>query len=333
MKRILVTGGLGYIGSHTSVALIKSGYKPIVIDNLCNTRIETKDAVEEITGQPLEFYELDAKNTKHVAEKVGLIDGTIHFAALKSVEESIRKPMEYYTENLESLLSIIKVAEINGAKSFIFSSSATVYGLTAKECVTESTPLGTSLNPYGHTKYLGEQILRSGKHPFNTILLRYFNPIGAHPSAKIGELPNGVPNNLLPYITQTAAGLREKLTVFGSDYDTRDGSCIRDFIHVVDLAEAHVAALKYSEESTNDIDIFNVGTGNGNTVLELINIFEKVNGVSVNYEFGPRRKGDIRAIYTDTSKINSILNWKSRYTLKDSLKHSWEWEKNLRGII
>ena len=332
MKRILVTGGLGYIGSHTCVALIEAGYHPVIVDNLRNTRIETKDAIEEITGQSLEFYELDAKNSAEVAEKIGPIDGTIHFAALKSVGESIQKPMEYYTENLESLLSIIKVSATNGAKSFIFSSSATVYGETEEECVTEETPLGTPLNPYGHTKSLGEQILKSGTHPFKTILLRYFNPVGAHPSAKIGELPNDIPNNLVPYITQTAAGLREKLTVFGSDYDTRDGSCIRDFIHVVDLAEAHVAALNYSEGMQENVDVFNVGTGAGNTVLELIKNFKEVNGVQLNYEIGPRRDGDIKAIFTDTSKINTVLNWKSRFSLKDSLKHSWEWEKNLRGL-
>ena len=332
MKRILVTGGLGYIGSHTCVALIEAGYQPVVIDNLRNTRIESRKAIEEITGKPLEFYELDAKNTEEVSNKIGFIDGTIHFAALKSAGESIEKPTEYYTENIESLLSIIEVSAKKGAKSFIFSSSATVYGETSQECVSEETPLGTPLNPYGHTKSLGEQILNSGNHPFKTILLRYFNPVGAHPSAKIGEFPNGIPNNLVPYITQTAAGLREKLTVFGSDYDTRDGSCIRDFIHVVDLSEAHVAALKYSDQSINAVDIFNVGTGNGNTVLELIETFEKVNNVQVNYEIGPRREGDIQAIYTDTSKINSTLNWKSRFTLEDSLKHSWEWEKNLRKL-
>ena len=330
MKRILVTGGLGYIGSHTCVALIEAGYKPIVIDNLRNTRIETKSAIEEITGETLEFYELDAKNTKEVSNKIGLIHGTIHFAALKSVGESIEKPMEYYTENLESLLSIIEVSADNGSKNFIFSSSATVYGETSEECVTEATPLGRPLNPYGHTKSLGEQILKSGNSPFNTVLLRYFNPVGAHPSAKIGELPNGIPNNLVPYITQTAAGLREKLTVFGSDYDTRDGSCIRDFIHVVDLAEAHVAALRYSDKTTNPFDIFNVGTGNGNTVLELIQTFEKVNDIKLNYEIGPRRKGDIKAIYTDTFKINSTLGWKSRFNLQEALKHSWQWEKYLK---
>jgi UDP-glucose 4-epimerase len=332
MKRILVTGGLGYIGSHTCVALIEAGYHPVVVDNLRNTRIETKKAIEEITGQTLEFYKLDAKSSEAVAQEIGPIDGTIHFAALKSIGESIQKPMEYYTENLESLLSIIKVSATNGAKSFIFSSSATVYGETEEECVTEETPLGTPLNPYGHTKLLGEQILKSGTHPFKTILLRYFNPVGAHPSAKIGELPNGIPNNLVPYITQTAAGLREKLTVFGSDYDTRDGSCIRDFIHVVDLAEAHVAAMNYSEHMQENVDVFNAGTGAGNTVLELINTFENVNGLKLNYEIGQPRDGDIKAIYANTSKINTALKWKSRFSLKDSLKHSWEWGKNLREL-
>ena len=332
MKRILVTGGLGYIGSHTCVALIEAGYQPVVIDNLRNTRISVKTAIEEITGKPLEFHQLDAKDHKGVSKSIGSVDGVIHFAALKSVGESIEKPMEYYTENIESLLSIIEVANEKNAKSFIFSSSATVYGDTKESCVTEETPLGKPLNPYGHTKLLGEKILQSGKQEFKTILLRYFNPVGAHESAKIGELPNGVPNNLVPYITQTAAGLRENLTVFGSDYDTRDGSCIRDFIHVVDLAEAHVAALEHSSKLTDKIDIFNVGTGNGNTVLELIHTFEEVNNVTLNYRIGARRKGDIKAIYTDTSKINSTLNWKIRFSLRDSLKHSWEWEKNLRGL-
>ena len=332
MKKILVTGGLGYIGSHTCVALIEAGYQPIVVDNLRNTRIETKLAIEEITGTPLTFYELDAKNTSEVANAIGPIDGVIHFAALKSVGESIEKPMEYYIENLESLLSIIQVAALKKVTSFIFSSSATVYGETEEECVTELTPLGIPLNPYGHTKSLGEQILKSGTHSFKTILLRYFNPVGAHPSAKIGELPNGIPNNLVPYITQTAARLREKITVFGSDYNTRDGSCIRDFIHVVDLAEAHVAALKYSDQMSQPVDVFNVGTGEGNTVLELLNTFEEVNNVKLNYEIGPRREGDIKAIYTSTTKINSILKWEARFSLKDSMKHSWEWEKKFRGI-
>ena len=332
MKRILVTGGLGYIGSHTCVSLIDAGYHPVVIDNLRNTRIETKAAIEEIVGSKLEFYELDAKNTRSVADSIGRIDGVIHFAALKSVGESIEKPMEYYTENLESLLSIIEVASTNNSMSFIFSSSATVYGETKEDCVTEDTPLGKPLNPYGHTKSLGEQILRSGKYPFKTILLRYFNPVGAHPSAKIGELPNGVPNNLVPYITQTAAGLREKLTVFGSDYNTRDGSCMRDFIHVVDLAEAHVAALRYTKNMSETIDVFNVGTGKGNTVLELINTFQEVTGVILNYDIGPRREGDIESIFTKTSKINSQLNWESRFTLRDSLQHSWAWEKHIREL-
>ena len=332
MKRILVTGGLGYIGSHTCIALIEAGYHPVVVDNLSNARIETKNAIEEITGQFIDFYELDAKNKVEVAEKIGPIDGSIHFAALKSVHESIQKPTKYYTENLEALLNIINVSSIKSAKSFIFSSSATVYGETQEECVNEETPLEAPLNPYGHTKSLGEQILHYGTYPFKTIILRYFNPIGAHPSSKIGELPNGTPNNLVPYITQTAAGLREKVTVFGADYDTRDGSCIRDFIHVTDLAEAHVAALKYAECMSKNVDVFNVGTGSGNTVLELIKTFEEVNGLKVKYEIGERRDGDIKAIYADTSKINSTLQWKSRFSLNDSLKHSWEWEKSLLGL-
>jgi UDP-glucose 4-epimerase len=327
MKRILVTGGLGYIGSHTCAALLEAGYHPVVVDNLRNTRLSVKTSIEEITGKPLEFYQLDAKDSKAVSEAIGNIDGVIHFAALKSVGESIEKPMEYYTENLESLLSIVQVANEKKAQSFIFSSSATVYGDTKENCVTEETPLGKPLNPYGHTKILGEKILKSGKHEFKTILLRYFNPIGAHESAKIGELPNGVPNNLVPFITQTAARLREKLTVFGNDYNTKDGTCIRDFIHVVDLAEAHVAALHYSERMNEAQDVFNVGTGKGNTILELIETFEKVNELKLNYSIGDRRPGDIEAIFTNTSKIAAILGWKAKKSLTDSVLDSWRWEK------
>ena len=329
MNRILVTGGLGYIGSHTCVALTEAGYHPIVIDNLRNTRISVKQAIEEITGKSLEFYQLDAKDAIAVSASIGNIDGVIHFAALKSVGESIEKPMEYYTENLESLLSIIQVANEKKAKSFIFSSSATVYGDTKESCVTEETPLGKPLNPYGHTKILGEKILQSGAQKFKTIILRYFNPVGAHETSKIGELPNGIPNNLVPYITQTAAGKREKLTVFGNDYDTKDGTCIRDFIHVVDLAEAHVAALNYSEKMKETVDVFNVGTGKGNTVLELLETFEMVNNLKLNYSIGDRRPGDIEAIYTNTSKIESKLGWKAEKELSESMKSSWEWEHTL----
>ena len=330
MKRILVTGGLGYIGSHTCVALVEAGYHPVVVDNLKNSRLSVKTSIEEITGKTIEFYQLDAKDAKSVSNSIGHIDGVIHFAALKSVGESIEKPMEYYTENLESLLSIIQVANEKKAKSFIFSSSATVYGDTKESCVTEKTPLGKPLNPYGHTKILGEKILQSGKQKFKTILLRYFNPVGAHESAKIGELPNGIPNNLVPYITQTAAGKREKLTVFGNDYDTKDGTCLRDFIHVVDLAEAHVAALNYAVEMVETVEAFNVGTGKGNTVLELIETFERVNNLKLNYSIGDRRPGDIEAIYTKTLKIESKLGWKAKRELPTSMKDSWEWEKKLR---
>lgn len=330
MKRILVTGGLGYIGSHTCVALIEAGYHPVVIDNLRNTRISVKEAIEEISGKALEFYKLDAKDPQSVYNSIGHIDGVIHFAALKSVGESFEKPMEYYIENLESLLSIIQVANQKKVKSFIFSSSATVYGDTKESCVTEETPLGKPLNPYAHTKILGEKILKSGRQEFKTILLRYFNPVGAHASAKIGELPNGVPNNLVPYITQTAAGKRKELTVFGNDYNTKDGTCIRDFIHVVDLAEAHVAALNYSGKMNETVDVFNVGTGKGNTVLELIETFETVNELKLNYSIGKRRSGDIEAICTDTSKIEFKLGWKAKKELPTSMKDSWEWEKLIR---
>ena len=332
MKRILVTGGLGYIGSHTCVSLVEAGYHPVVVDNLKNTRLSVKTSIEEITGKSLEFYQLDAKDPEVISSSIGNIDGVIHFAALKSVGESIEKPMEYYTENLESLLSIIQVANEKKAKSFIFSSSATVYGDSKESCVSEETPLGKPLNPYGHTKILGEKILETGAQEFKTIILRYFNPVGAHESAMIGELPNGIPNNLVPFITQTAAGKREKLTVFGNDYDTKDGTCIRDFIHVVDLAEAHVAAMNYSEKMNEAVDVFNVGTGQGNTVLELIKTFEKVNNLKLNYSIGDRRRGDIEAIFTNTSKIESKLGWKAKKELQTSMKDSWEWEKQLNTL-
>lgn len=326
MKTILVTGGLGYIGSHTCVALVESGYHPVVVDNLVNSKLSVKKAIEEITGKPLEFYPLDAKDNKSVSNSIGHIDGVIHFAALKSVGESIEKPMAYYTENLESLLSIIQVANEKKAKSFIFSSSATVYGETEESYVTEETPLGRPLNPYGHTKILGEKILEFGNQEFKTIILRYFNPVGAHKSAKIGESPNGVPANLVPYMTQVAAGKREKLTVYGKDYSTKDGTCMRDFIHVVDLAEAHVEALNYSQQMNEAIDIFNVGTGMGITVLELIKTFESVNELKLNYSIGERRLGDIEAMYADTSKIESKLGWKSKKDISTSMKDSWIWE-------
>ena len=329
MKRILVTGGLGYIGSHTCVALIEAGYHPVVVDNLSNTRISVKTSIEDITGKPLEFFQLDAKDTNAVCSSIGNIDGVIHFAALKSVAKSIENPMEYYTENLESLLSIIQVANRKKTESFIFSSSATVYGDNKESFVSEETPLGKPLNPYGHTKLLGEKILHSGNHHFKAILLRYFNPVGAHNSSKIGELPNGVPNNLVPYITQTAAGKRDGFVVFGNDYKTSDGTCIRDFIHVVDLAEAHVAALNYSQNMNEKWDVFNVGSGKGNTVLELIKTFEEVNDLKLNYSIGERRVGDIEAIYTNTSKIKSKLGWEAKKVLKQSMRDSWEWEKSI----
>jgi len=327
--RILITGGLGFIGSHTCIALIQAGYHPIVIDNLRNTRLTVKKAIEEITGKPLEFYELNVKDTEAITTQIGTIEGIIHFAALKSITESIDNPMGYYSENIESLLSAIEIAKVKKVKSFIFSSSATVYGKTNEICVSEKTPIGEPLNPYAHTKILGEKILNSGSWDFKTIILRYFNPIGAHDSRKIGELPIGEPNNLIPFITQTASGKRKQLTVYGDNYNTKDGTCIRDFIHVMDLAESHVAALEYSQKMNEAIDVFNVGTGKGNTVLEVIEAFEKVNNLKLNYSVGERRPGDIEAIYTDTSKIESKLGWKAQKELLTSMKDSWEWEKSL----
>ena len=326
MKRILITGGLGFIGSHTCVALVEAGYHPVVIDNLRNSDLSVKSAIEEIINNPLEFYQLDAKNSIEVSRLIGSIDGIIHFAALKSVSESIENPMEYYTENLESLISIINVANNKKIKSFVFSSSATVYGDVNQSCVSEETPLGKPLNPYGHSKILGEKILQISSSKFKTIILRYFNPVGAHESGNIGELPNGIPNNLIPYITQTAAGKRTHLTVFGNDYNTPDGTCIRDFIHVMDLAEAHVAALDYSNSMQEDLEVFNVGTGKGNSILELIKTFEEVNNLNLSYIIGNRRPGDIQAIFTDTQKIEKTLNWKAKRSLSESLLHSWKWE-------
>lgn len=330
MQRILVTGGLGYIGAHTCVALAEAGYHPVVIDNLLRSEISVKIAIEEITGKSLEFYEIDAKDFEKVKKSIGNIDGVIHFAALKSASDSIINPSDYYTENLDSLLSIINVANDLEAQSFIFSSSATVYGDTKETFVNEETILGHPLNPYGHTKVLGERILKSGKHKFKSILLRYFNPVGAHESAKIGELPIDIPSNLVPFITQTASLKRERLTIFGNDYNTKDGTCIRDFIHVQDLAEAHVAAIKYSQEMKEHHDIFNVGTGEGHTVLELVRIFEKVNRIKLNFKFGPRRIGDIESIHADTSKIEKVIGWRHKRNIETCMRSSWQWEKNFK---
>jgi UDP-glucose 4-epimerase len=333
MKKILVTGGLGYIGSHTVVELQAEGYDVVVVDNLSNSQEEVKARIEDISGKSFELCIGDVNDSEILK---GLFakhsfSGVIHFAAHKAVGESVEHPVMYYQNNVSGLISLLGTMEKYGVSNLIFSSSCTVYGAATDLPVTESTQIQKAESPYGTTKILGEEIINDfAKHKeFKSILLRYFNPVGAHPSAKIGELPLGIPNNLIPYITQTAAGIREQLTVFGDDYATEDGTCVRDYIHVVDLAKAHVKALSYCDKMSQRVDVFNVGTGKGNTVLEVINTFEKVNGVKLNYKVGPRRGGDIEQIYADTTKVNNLLGWSARYGIADMMKHAWAWQKGL----
>ena len=335
MKNILITGGAGYIGSHTAVQLIEAGYNPIIIDNLSNSDEKVLDRLEEITGRKLTFYKGDCSD-RALLDKISSehqLDGVIHFAAFKAVGESTLQPLKYYQNNLGSLLTILDFMKEKQIKDLVFSSSCTVYGQPDILPVTEETPRQDAESPYGNTKKICEDILVDfvkSQAGIRVISLRYFNPVGAHPSGKIGELPIGTPANLVPFVTQTAAGIREKLTVFGDDYDTADGSCVRDFIHVMDLADAHVKAFAYLGEQKDDFyDVFNVGTGNGNTVLEVIRTFEKVNEVKVNYVIGARRAGDIVKIWADTAKINNVLNWHPSYSLEDSLRDSWNWQKTL----
>ena len=333
MKKILVTGGLGYIGSHTVVELQAEGYDVLVVDNLSNSKEEVKARIEDISGQSLELQIADVNDTNALESLFNKhqFDGVIHFAAYKAVGESVEHPVMYYQNNVSGLISLLGTMEKYGVSNLIFSSSCTVYGAATDLPVTENTLIQKAESPYGTTKILGEDIINDfAKHKdFKSILLRYFNPVGAHPSAKIGELPLGVPNNLVPYITQTAAGIREKLTVFGDDYNTEDGTCVRDYIHVVDLAKAHVKALSYCDKMSQSLDVFNLGTGKGNTVLEVINTFEKVNGVKLNYTIGRRRGGDIEQIYADTTKVNNLLGWSAKYDIGDMMKHAWAWQQGL----
>ena len=333
MKKILVTGGLGYIGSHTVVELQAEGYDVVVVDNLSNSKEEVKARIEDISGQSLELQIADVNDTNALESLFNKhqFDGVIHFAAHKAVGESVDNPVMYYQNNVSGLISLLGTMEKYGVSNLIFSSSCTVYGAATDLPVTENTLIQKAESPYGTTKILGEDIINDfAKHKdFKSILLRYFNPVGAHPSAKIGELPLGVPNNLVPYITQTAAGIREKLTVFGDDYNTEDGTCVRDYIHVVDLAKAHVKALSYCDKMSQSLDVFNLGTGKGNTVLEVINTFEKVNGVKLNYTIGQRRGGDIEQIYADTTKVNNLLGWSAKYDIGDMMKHAWAWQQGL----
>jgi len=329
---ILVTGGAGYIGSHTWVELLESGYDVVVIDNLCNSNPESLKRVQEITGKTLKFYEGDVRDEAllHKIFAENEISCVIHFAGLKAVGESVAMPWEYYDNNLNSTLMLTKVMKEVGMKNIIFSSSATVYSADNEMPLRETSRTGNCTNPYGWTKYMTEQILSGMAHAdkeWGIVLLRYFNPIGAHASGRIGEDPRGIPNNLMPYITQTAIGRREKLGVFGNDYDTHDGTGVRDYIHVVDLAKGHVAAVKFVLENKG-CEVFNLGTGTGYSVLDMVHSFMKVNGVDVPYVITDRRPGDIATCYANPEKSEKLLGWKAEKTLDDMCRDSWNWQKN-----
>lgn len=335
MAKILVTGGLGYIGSHTVVELVNAGYDPVIVDDLSNSKRKMLGQLSKIIGFKPAFYKFDLCNEKKLFEfnkHEPAIAGVIHFAAFKAVGESVREPLKYYRNNLTSLLNLLNVYR-GRLINFVFSSSCTVYGQPDELPVTEGVPFKPAESPYGNTKQIAEEILKdaviSGDAK-RVISLRYFNPVGAHESALIGELPIGVPQNLVPFITQTAIGKREKITVFGNDYHTKDGSCIRDYIHVVDLAKAHVAALKLMANDTfTGYDAFNLGTGRGNTVLEIIFAFERATGIKLNYEIGPRRKGDIEQIWGDVTKSAKELHWGAELGIDTMMSSAWEWEKYL----
>lgn len=330
-KTILVTGGAGYIGSHTVVELMHAGYSVVILDNFSNTSKEVyASLLSLLPSEPILFEGsvLDY-NLLDLIFKAHKIDAVIHFAAFKAVGESVENPLMYYENNITGLIRLLAMMEENEVKKLVFSSSCTVYGIPENEiCVSESTPLGIPNSPYGQTKQMGEQIIKDfcKSNDIEAVLLRYFNPVGAHESAKIGELPNGVPNNILPFITQTAFGEREELKVFGNDYDTEDGTCVRDFIHVVDVAEAHVKALEVEQKSENPL-ILNLGTGKGSSVLELISAFEDANEIKIKWSFADRRPGDVPAIFANPEKAEKILNWKTKRTITDAVRDAWNWEK------
>ena len=334
-KKILVTGGTGYIGSHTVVELINAGYEPVIIDNLSNSSQQIINQIEKITGVKPEFYDFDLcdeQKTLGFIQAHPEIEGIIHFAAFKSVGESVSQPLKYYKNNIYSLINLLESAS-ERKMNFVFSSSCTVYGEPDSLPVNELALVKKAESPYGNTKQIAEEILAetaSVNNNLKVIALRYFNPVGAHASALIGELPIGVPQNLVPFITQAAIGKRGNIIVFGDDYNTPDGTCIRDYIHVVDLAKAHVAAIKKLEENPLQYDVYNIGTGSGNSVMEVIQAFELANGQKLNYTIGPRRPGDIIQIYGDVSKAERELSWKAQLNLQDMMSSAWNWEKYLR---
>ncbi len=337
MKKILVTGGLGFIGSHTVVELQNEGYEVLIIDNLSNSSIDVLDQITSITGKQPVFENLDLKNQHEIKtffKSNKNIEGIIHFAASKAVGESVEKPLEYYHNNISSLINLLEEMQNSNISNFIFSSSCTVYGQADIMPITESAPFKPAESPYGNTKQIGEEIISDTSKVSNlkAIALRYFNPIGAHGSAEIGELPIGIPQNLIPYVTQTAAGIRKELSVFGGDYPTSDGTAIRDYIHVVDLAKAHTVAMKrlLDRKNKSAFEVFNIGTGKGTSVLEVIKAFEKVSNQSLNYKIVGRREGDIIEAYADTSLANNELKWKTELNLEDALASAWKWQLSLK---
>ncbi|SDK66899.1 UDP-glucose 4-epimerase [Catalinimonas alkaloidigena] len=334
--KILVTGGAGFIGSHTVVALHEAGFVPVIVDNFSNSQPSVLEGLEKITGHAFPFYQIDCNDRDAMAEVFAKekLHGVIHFAAYKAVGESVREPLKYYHNNLNSLIVLLELMAERGVQNLVFSSSCTVYGQAEKLPVTEETPILPAESPYGNTKQISEEIIRDSVKagmPIRGIALRYFNPIGAHPSGLIGELPLGVPNNLVPFIAQTAAGIRPELSVFGGDYETPDGTCIRDYIHVMDLAEAHVKSLQWLDQQSGKslYDVFNVGTGRGNSVLEVIKTFEEQSGMPVNYKIVDRRPGDVIQIYGGVSKARRTLGWEARRGLAESMRDAWHWQQQL----
>lgn len=335
-RKILVTGGTGYIGSHTVVELIAAGYEPIIVDNLSNSTVKIIDQIEKVAGIKPQFFNLDLADEQTTLDFLSTrnITGVIHFAAYKAVGESVQQPLKYYRNNFYSLINLLSAYQ--GKKvDFVFSSSCTVYGQPDQLPVTEHAPVKKAESPYGNTKQVAEEILQEvaqAEAQLKVISLRYFNPVGAHASALIGELPIGVPQNLVPFITQSAIGKRGPITVYGNDYDTPDGSCIRDYIHVVDLAKAHVAAIKHMEDenNTDKYDVFNIGTGKGSSVLEIISAFERANGLKLDYKIGDRREGDIEKVYGDVTKSKNKLGWNAELDIDEMMRSAWEWEKYIK---